>query len=68
MRENSMTKSNVVRLQDVCEKKALENLNRLTGLEFESFPVSLVNNTDTAAEVCESEIGPVTAIKCLDAG
>ena len=34
--------SNVVRIQDVSEERALENLNRITGLQFESFPESLV--------------------------
>lgn len=44
----------VVRIQDVAEEKALENLNRLTGLEFDTFPVSLVNPSQEEREALDT--------------
>ncbi len=35
--------SDVIHIKDIAEQQALKNLNRVTGLTFDSFPVSLVN-------------------------
>ena len=42
--------SKILRLQKLRPKTALENLNRLTGLDFQSLPESLVNHDDTSRQ------------------
>ncbi|UZE95999.1 hypothetical protein [Alkalimarinus alittae] len=37
-----MTHSNIINIKDKDAKKALNSLNRITGLNWESLPVSLV--------------------------
>ena len=41
--------SKILRLQKLRPKTALESLNRLTGLDFQSLPESLVNRDGTAS-------------------
>ena len=38
-----MTNSNVIQIKDRASKKALEALNRVTGLTWDSMPASLVS-------------------------
>lgn len=43
-------KAEVVPLLDPSQDQALINLNRITGLQFESYPKSLINGVDNAAD------------------
>lgn len=52
--------SKILRLPKLRPSKALENLNRLTGLDFQSLPESLVNRDDTETLEQDEEAG------CLD--
>ena len=46
--------SKILRLRKLRPTTALENLNRLTGLDFQSLPESLVNHDDTARQEQDS--------------
>tara|TARA_B100000676_G_C17787195_1_gene685063 strand:+ start:371 stop:559 length:189 start_codon:yes stop_codon:yes gene_type:complete len=49
--------SKILRLRKLRPKTALENLNRLTGLDFQSLPESLVNRDDTETLEQDEEAG-----------
>lgn len=48
--------SKILKLRKLRPKATLENLNRLTGLDFQSLPESLVNRDDTETQEQE-EVG-----------
>ena len=49
--------SKILRLRKLRPKTALENLNRLTGLDFQSLPESPVNRDDTETLEQDEEAG-----------
>ena len=47
--------SKVIRIEKRHPETALENLNRLTGLDFQSWPESLIDNGDATVRAQDSE-------------
>ena len=47
----------IVHMSEINEMKALERLNRLTGLDFESMPISLVNGAANSGNENSSDTG-----------
>ncbi|MCH2558010.1 MAG: hypothetical protein MK005_11995 [Alcanivorax sp.] len=51
--------SRIIRMEQRCPETALDNLNRLTGLDFESWPESLLEiGEDVVTDNLEAPSGP----------
>ena len=62
--------SRILKLRKLRPETALENLNRLTGLDFQQWPESLISETDTEqnAEATQNGTGQHAVEPCRQQG